>query len=73
MIFMKSKNFSNFVFFIVLLSVVIATSNFFKLQKTFEEYNEFFNTLKEENKDDSKLDDLNPKNDKKGLLPLKYF
>ena len=70
---MKSKNFSNFVFFIVLLSVVIATSNFFKLQKTFEEYNEFFNTLKEENKDDSKLDDLNPKNDKKGLLPLKYF
>ena len=70
---MKSKNFSNFVFFIVLLSVVMATSNFFKLQKTFEEYNEFFNTLKEENKDDSKFDDLNPKNDKKGLFPLKYF
>ena len=70
---MKSKNLSNLGFFIVFLSVVTGTFIFFKQQKTFEEYNEFFNTLKKENKDDSKFDDLNPKNDKKGLLPLKYF
>tara|TARA_B100000401_G_C52340058_1_gene500567 strand:+ start:207 stop:419 length:213 start_codon:yes stop_codon:yes gene_type:complete len=70
---MKSKKLSNLGFFIVFLSFVMGTFIFFKQQKTFEEYKEFFKTLKEEKKDDSKFDDLSPKNDKKGLLPLKYF